>query len=167
MVCFPISLGQIRTHKKIQVPKTCLRGCAGWWRFPILGLERSKLAKTQDRHISLNWPPIEKISALSYLQLLKLKKIKCLYFLDWTLFEGDMSVMSFFGLWGFFGIFLNQQYDHNSPGSTLIMKISALLFLQLLKLKKIKCLYFLGQTPFEGNMSLLSFSDMWGAFQYL
>ena len=34
-------------------------------------------------------------------------------------------------------IFLKQQNDHNSPDWPLIMKISALLFLQLLELKKI------------------------------
>ena len=39
------------------------------------------------------------------------------------------------------------------------MKISAFFPLQLLKLKKIKCLYFLDPTSFEGDMSILSFSD--------
>ena len=39
------------------------------------------------------------------------------------------------------------------------MKMSALFHLQLLKLKKIKCLYFLGQTSFEEDISSLSFCD--------
>ena len=39
------------------------------------------------------------------------------------------------------------------------MKMSALFLLQLLKLKKIKCLYFLDQTSFEEDISSLSFCD--------
>ena len=50
----------------------------------------------QNYHISLDWPQIKKITALTFLQLLKLKEIKCLYFLDWTSFEGDMSRFSLF-----------------------------------------------------------------------
>ena len=39
------------------------------------------------------------------------------------------------------------------------MKMSALFLLQLLMLKKIKCLYFFYQTYFEGDISSLSFCD--------
>ena len=41
-----------------------------------------------------------------------------------------------------FDVFMKPQNEYNSPGWPLIMKISALLFLQLSKLKKIKCPYF-------------------------
>ena len=78
--------------------KSHFKHCQQYPEVALFGLEREKSVKPQNYHISLDLPQIKKISALSYLQLLKLKKIKCLYFLDWTLFEGDMSVMSFFGL---------------------------------------------------------------------
>ena len=39
------------------------------------------------------------------------------------------------------------------------MKMSALFLVQHLKLKKIKCLYFLDQISFEGDISSLSFCD--------
>ena len=55
----------------------------------------------------------------------------------------------------------------NSTEWTLIMKISPLLFLQLLKLKKIMCLYFLDQTSFDGDFSFLSFCYLQGVFWYL
>ncbi len=43
----------------------------------------------------------------------------------------------------------------------MIMKMSALFLFQLLKLKKMKCLYFLDQTPFKGDISsFLSFDFM-------
>ena len=42
---------------------------------------------------------------------------------------------------------------------TLIIKMSALFLLQLLKFKKIKCLYFFYQTYFEGDISSLLFCD--------
>ena len=62
---------------------------------------------------------------------------------------------------GFSGAFMKRQSYHSSPGWALIMKRSALLFLQLWKLKEIKCLYFLDQTSFEGDMSCLTFCDWW------
>ena len=49
-----------------------------------IGQERAKSVKNQNHHISIDLPQIEKITAYSFLQLLKLKKIKCLYFLDQT-----------------------------------------------------------------------------------
>ena len=52
---------------------------------------------------------------------------------------------------------MKQQNDHNSPGWPLIMKISALLLLQLLKLKKIKCPYFLHHTSYNWDMNFLIF----------
>ena len=118
--------------------------------------------KRQNYHNSPGWTLIMKISALLFLQLSKLKKIKCLYFLDQTPFEGDMSLFSFFTCEGFTGSFRKQQNYYKSPGWSLIVKISTLLFLELLKLKKIKCLYFLDQTPFEGDLSLLSVFDLRG-----
>ena len=39
------------------------------------------------------------------------------------------------------------------------MKISALFLLQLFKLKKLKCLYFLDLTSFKGDMSFSPFCD--------
>ena len=35
------------------------------------------------------------------------------------------------------------------------------------KVKKIKCLYFLEQTSFEGDISFLSIWDLWGGFRHL
>ena len=118
--------------------------------------------KQQNYHNSPGWTLIMKMSVLLFLQLSKSKKIKCLYFLDQTPFEGDMSLLSFFTHEGFSGSFRKQQNYYKSPGWSLIMKISALLFLELLKLKRIKCLYFLDQTPFEWDLSLLSFFDLRG-----
>ena len=59
----------------------------------------------------------------------------------------------------FSSLLVKHQNYHNSPGSTLITKMSAFFPLQLLKLKKIKSHYFLDPTSFEGDMSILSFSD--------
>ena len=66
---------------------------------------------------------------------------------------------------GFYVIFMKQQTYHNSPGWPLIVKMSTLFLLQLLKLKKIKCLYFLDYTSFEEDISFLSFYDSWWFFQ--
>ena len=123
--------------------------------------------KQQNDHNSPGWPLITKISALSFLHLSKLKKIKCLYFLDPTSFEGDMSFLSFCDFWEVFWYLHKLQNYHNSPGWTLVMKMSALFILQLLKLKKIKCLYFLDQMSFDGEMTFFKFFDLWEVFRYL
>ena len=66
-----------------------LRWLSGWQSF-------SEMVHT---FIILNWHPIKKITPLSFPQLSKLKKMKCLDFLDQTSFEGDMSFLTFCDRW--------------------------------------------------------------------
>ena len=54
---------------------------------------------------------------------------------------------------------MKQQKCDNTPGWPLIIKMSTLFLLQLLKLKKIKCLYFFDHTSFEEDIRFLSFCD--------
>jgi hypothetical protein len=111
----------------------------------------STFTKLQNFHNSPGWTLIMKISALLILQLLKMKKIKCLYILDQTSFEEDMSFLSFRNLWfvisyihGTTNIVIKQQNSHKSTEWPLISyhEKSALIYLQLLKLEKIMSLYF-------------------------
>ena len=60
----------------------------------------------------------------------------------------------------FSSTFMKRQNYNNSPRWTLIMKISTLLFLQLLKLKKIKCPYFFVQTSDYWDISFLWFQNV-------
>ena len=60
----------------------------------------------------------------------------------------------------FSSTFMKQQNYNNSAQWTLIMKISTLLFLQLLKLKKIKCPYFFVQTSYYWDISFLWFKNL-------
>jgi hypothetical protein len=48
--------------------------------------------KQENDHIFAPEPQIKKIKALSFLQLLKLNKIKCLYFFDLRLRGQDMAL---------------------------------------------------------------------------
>ena len=63
-------------------------------------------------------------------------------------------------------IFMKQQNDHNSPGWTLILKIKTLLFLQLSKLKKIKCHYFFDPTSDNWDISFLWYLNIWSYVYY-
>ena len=49
----------------------------------------------ENGHISAQGPPIQKIKVLSFLQLLKLKKRKCLYFFYWRPLGWDMAIFLF------------------------------------------------------------------------
>ena len=55
------------------------------------------------------------------------------------------------------GIFMKPQNGHNSPGLPLIMKISAFLFHQHSKLKKIKCSHFHDQRSASWVMTIFGF----------
>ena len=50
----------------------------------------------QNGHSSAIWPPNENLRALSFLQLLKLEKRKCLYFLDFWPVGWDIAILSFY-----------------------------------------------------------------------
>ena len=95
-----------------------------------------------------------------------MKKIKCLYFLDQTSFKGYISSLSYCD---FMKIPENPlevtkwQKAHISLNFGQIQKIKALYFLQLWKLKKIKCPYFLDPTSYNWDMSILRFCPF-GAF---
>ena len=66
----------------------------------------------------------------------------------------------------FSSTFMKRQNYNNSARWTLIMKISTLLFLQLLKLKKIKCPYFFDQTSYKWDISFLWFKNLCPYVQY-
>ena len=72
-----------------------------------------------------------------------------------------MSLSSFFNLLGVVWSCMKQQNDNNTPGWPLIIKISALLFLQLSKLKKIKCPYFFNWRSIQWDMAILWFCQFW------
>ena len=76
------------------------------------------MAKTQNCHISLDLSQIKKISSLSYLQLLMLKKRNCPYFLDQMTFQGDMSFFSFCGWSGVF------RYSHETTKLPLLTRMN-------------------------------------------
>ena len=83
----------------------------------------------------------------------------CLYFLDQTSFEGDMSFLSFKNLW--FGIsyihettniFMKQQNSHKSTEWPLIMKKCTYIPPNFKVGENNEPFFFLGQTSFEGDM---------------
>ena len=57
-------------------------------------------------------------------------------------------------------VFMKEQNGRNSLGLPMIMKISALSFLQLSKLDIVKCPYFWDQTSYNWDMNFLSFCDL-------
>ena len=75
----------------------------------------------QNDNISAPEPQIKKIRPLYFLQLLKLKKIKCLHFLisSYLLVSSYLPQMTFCGFGGVFSILIIWQNYHNSPGWTL------------------------------------------------
>ena len=108
-------------------------------------------------------PKIKKIIVLCFLQLLKLKKIKCLYFFILWLVERDMAIFCFRGPFDYYFIMENQENGHIFANKTRNEKIKALYFLQLLKLEEIKCSYFfiLWLIGRDMVMTLFSKQNIW------
>ena len=119
----------------------------------------SQVTKWQKAHISLKWPLIEKIRALYFLQLSKLKIRKCTYFHDQRPTWLIMINLLFNEETGFPSQVTKSQKAHISFKLPLIKKIKALSFLQLLKLKIRKCTYFYDQMPTWLVMIILMFQE--------
>ena len=87
--------------------------------------------KHQNGHISTIWPPNENLRALSFLQLSKLKKIKCPHFLDLWPLGWDIAIYSFSWFGSKLTILIKWQNGNISAHRPKIKKIKALSFLQL------------------------------------
>ena len=99
--------------------------------------------KSQNFHNSPELPLIMKIRALSFLQLSKLKKIKCPHFFYQTSYNWDISIIYIFvNILDIQLKFSKKQKANISVIWHLIQKIKTLSILQLLKFEKIKCHYF-------------------------
>ena len=101
-----------------------------------------KVIKCKKAHISLKWRLIQKIKALYFLQLQKLKNEKCSHFYDQSSFWWVMVILSFHEIPENPSKVTKWQKAHISFKWRQIQKIGVLYFLQLLKLKIRKCAYF-------------------------
>ena len=93
-------------------------------------------------HNSAPRPKIKKVKAFCFLQLLKFKKAKCLYFFPFWPRSWDIAIFWFSCNHVNYKEQLIWEKGHNSAPRPKIKKVKALCFLQLLKLEKAKCLYF-------------------------
>ena len=80
LLAIPISILHMRLHTKFQSPKWTGEGCSKI-SISIRAFILRKKRKKQNGYILLVLIRNEKIRPLCFLQLLKLEKIKCLYFL--------------------------------------------------------------------------------------
>ena len=125
--------------------------------------------KQQNYHNSPGWTLIMKMSAF-FLQLLKFKKTKCLYFLDQTSFEGDISFLSFCDFMRIlYNLFTSHKMSKSSylPQMTSIPKNKGTLFSSTFKLKENKVTLFFGLDIIWGRYELFVIFDLWGVFWYL
>ena len=96
----------------------------------------------ENHHISSHEPKNKKVRALCFIQFLKFKKAKCLHFCHFWLLAWDIAI--FWIWWELLVNGLNQDWESSniSAPEPKFIKVRTLCFLELLKLKKAKCLYF-------------------------